>query len=284
MSGVRSLLVADLWGNGVEEIVAGRPGTVEFRGLDGSLLGRAATEWGTDSALALLAKGPAGPLLLAGKENAGKAQLSGIGKKRTTVANDLFTRIPSGFTDMHSWLERGTSGLRVADLDGDGREEVVTTISGSWNELRVYDAGGNPRWVRYFGPEKVRGAQPFMSGLEVVDLDGDGRMEIVTSTRDGWVLAFDSGGTVMWRRRFPSSVTSLAARGAPGGAVAVGCGDGTEVLLDRSGETVAKGRMEGEVTAEVMTEGGFVVGDATGLVRKYPLPGIRLQGSEKEPR
>jgi len=43
---------------------------------------------------------------------------------------------------MHAWLQRGLAGLRVADIDGEGYDEVVYTLSGHWNELRVYDSSG----------------------------------------------------------------------------------------------------------------------------------------------
>jgi hypothetical protein len=269
-TGVYSILVGDLWGTGKEEIAVGRPCTVEFRGLDGGLKGRVPTRWGDNTALAVLntseSRGTQ-PLLLAGKAYTGNPQLSGIDAGYGNVSDHLFDGIAPGFIHMHAWLQRGIAGLRVADLDGDGSDEVVYTLSGNWNELRVYEGSGRIRWMKYFGPDKAGGA--FMTALEVVDLDGDGLKEVLTGTKMGWLHAFDRRGNLLWQRRFVAGISGLTACGDTG-RVVVGCEDGALLLLDGAGNLLAAAHLDGAVRALLNTPRGVIVGSETGLVCFYP--------------
>jgi hypothetical protein len=271
-AGVYSLLVGDLWGTGREEIALGRPCTVEFRTLDGGLTGRVPTRWGDTTALAVLKKPgklSQTPLLLAGKAYTGNPQLSAVNRDYRTVSDHLFDGISPGFIHMQAWLQRGMAGLRVADLDGDGSEEVIYTLSGNWNELRVYGSSGAISWMKYFGPDQAVGG--FMTALETADLDGDGRQEILVATRMGWLHVFDSRGGLRWQRRFNAGITSLAVAG-PIRRLAVGCSDGSVLVLAGDGATLASDNLASPPRSMALTRSGLVVGTETGLVRSYSLP------------
>jgi hypothetical protein len=207
-------------------------------------------------------------MLLAGKAFTGIPQLSGISKEYKNTSDFLFGDIAPGFTDMHAWEQRGLSGLQAVDINGDGDEEVVYTLSGHWNELRVYDGSGKPLWMKFFGPDKYREKAPFMSALEVVDLYGDGKKEIMIGTKEGWICAFDHRGTPLWQRRFPAAVTSMAAS-ASQRRLAVGCADGSLFLLNAGGATLATGNMDAAVLKVIMESEKVFIGDAMGRVRMY---------------
>lgn len=269
MTGVYSILVGDLWGKGKEEIAIGRPCTVEFRALDGSLMGRVPTRWGNNTALALLHnRGIYGKssLLLAGKAYTGNPQLSGINDIYTNVSDSLYDQIIPGFANMHAWLQRGTSGLRVADINGDGSDEIVYSLSGHWNELRVYDAKGNALWMRFFGPGNSGAI--FIPALELSDLDGDGFKEILVGTKNGWVSAFNHKGNLLWQRHFESGVTGLSANDKRH-MIAVGCQDGALVLLDAAGRQLAFGNIGAPVTSVFFGVDGVIAGSAKGVVKYY---------------
>lgn len=273
MTGVYSLLADDFWNTGIEEIAVGRPSTVEFRSLDGQLLGSVPTRWGNNTSLALLKSGATGgsePTLLAGKAYTGNPTLSGINGQYINVSDGLYNRMLPGFTNMHSWLMRGLAGLRVADINGDGSEEVIYTLSGHWNELRVYNAAGTPLWMKYFGPDKNTGA-PFMTALELADLDGDGRKEVLIATRHGWLIAFDHLGTQIWQRHFESGISRVSIS-EQNQKIAVGCDDGSLALLDNVGKQLAVGQMSGAVRSVVFDEDAVIAGSANGLVRRYAIP------------
>ncbi len=271
MTGVYALLVGDFWNRGGDEIAIGRPSTVEFRGLDGKFLASAPTRWGTNTSLAAVKKGAAagnGSLLLAGKGYAGNPTLSGISGQYKNISDGLYSVLLPEFDNMHSWLMRGLTALRVADLDGDGAEEVVYTLSGHWNELRVYDGSGKPLWMKFFGSDKNRAGTPFMSALELADLHGDGRKELLIGTRLGWLSVFDCQGNQLWQHRFDSGISSLSVS-ASGGKIVVGCDNGLLILLDKTGRQLATGSMGSAVTSLLLSGGTLYAGSSNGQVRQY---------------
>ena len=271
MTGVYSLLVGDLWGSGREEISLGRPCGVEFYSLAGKLNGRVATRWGTNTMLATM-NATQGPLLLTGKGYCGSPSLSGITGRYVNSSDNLFYgALAPGYPNMHAWLQRKMSGMKVADINMDGQEELVYSLSGHWNELRVYDHSGKPLWMKFFGPDKLEGSAPFMSALALVDLDGSGRRAIIVGTRNGWVNAFDHEGNPLWQRQFASGITSMSARDERH-LVAVGCEDGSLLLLDGSGTALAHGKLKGAVLQLAFTHDNVFAGSALGLLGNYPLP------------
>lgn len=269
MTGVYSILAGDFWGKRKEEIAIGRPCTVEFYDLDGRLKARVPTRWGNNTALALLPNPEIHgktPLLLAGKAFTGNPQLSGIDHAYTNVSDGLYDQIVPGFANMHAWLQRGTSGLRVADINGDGSDEIAYTLSGHWNELRVYDTGGNALWMKFFGPDKS--GSTFMPALELADIDGDGFKEILVGTKHGWMSAFNYQGNLLWQRHFKSGITALSVS-EKRLMIAIGCQDGALVLLDAAGSQLASGNMGAPVTSLTFGADGVLAGNSKGMVRYY---------------
>jgi hypothetical protein len=208
-----------------------------------------------------------GPTVLAGKNYTGNPTLSGINRQYKNIGDGMFGSLSPGFPDMHAWLQRGLGMVRVADVNGDGKEEIIYTLNGHWNELRVYDNSQKPLWMKSFGPDKL--GTGLMKGLAVIDIHSDGKMGIVVGTKTGWVIAFDHAGILLWQQNFPSSVTSMASNAARS-VVVVGCEDGTVALLDVSGIRLNNGRVRGPVNQVAFAADGVLVGSSTGHVVKFP--------------
>lgn len=82
----------------------------------------------------------------------------------------------------------GPHDIHVADVDGDGRDEIVTNFIGIPAGVYLYHqpAPGEKYWRRH-----VVQKQYFEEGLDVADLDGDGKAEIVSGVR--WYKAPTAG-------------------------------------------------------------------------------------------
>ncbi len=269
-SGVYSILVGDIWNKGKEEIVIGRPCTVEFRELDGDLIARVATRWGNNTSLSILRKrGKKPPLLLVGKAVTGNSGITGINSHYKNVSDKLFTGIVREYTPMHAWLQRGIADLIVSDIDEDGREEVIYTLNGHWNELRVYD-GTSQRLLRahYFGPGKCQ--ETFMRGLEVADLNGDGKKEILTATKMGWICTFRADGLPLGQHRCESAVEHLRRFEDKDRALVV-LDNGTYFIIDSQGNVLCRYTQMPSPRALLLLGRRLIVGDDRGRLTEFNL-------------
>jgi len=83
----------------------------------------------------------------------------------------------------------------VADIDGDGKDEI---ICGSGNAIACYNCDGTLRWIRDT-------AGRASSSPAAWDVNGDGRMEIFIGNEAAWVWGFDSAGNDLpqWPKQLP---------------------------------------------------------------------------------
>ncbi len=103
----------------------------------------------------------------------------------------VMTRDGAGGLQVAQRLPLGRSGLRIvtADLDGDLRPDAVVAVNGGLKILRNQSTPGSFAFTVLpdsLGAVFGTGNSPF--GVAVVDLDGDGRLDIVTVDFDGGAL------------------------------------------------------------------------------------------------
>ncbi|RMG12549.1 MAG: hypothetical protein D6729_16360 [Deltaproteobacteria bacterium] len=126
----------------------------------------------------------------------------------------------------------------VEDLDGDGRKEIVFGGNRQGGLYALDAATGTLLWRRDLWTDL--GSTFFASGPALVDLDGDGLLEIVVTLADGWIAAFTSTGADLWALSLPGTFawSSPAAADLDGDLrpelVAVST-EGTVYLVDAQG-------------------------------------------------
>ena len=269
-TGIFSLLVGDLWGRGSEEIVLGRPSTVEFRSLAGKLIKQVRTQWGDNRSLLLLdRRGGIEPMVLVGKNPSGQPGFSVINAEYENLSDTAFGSRAPGEADMSAWRQRGVSDSAVADLDGDGVQEVIYTLSGHWNELRVYNGASEAlRWQHHFGPSQ---SADFMRGLVIADVNSDGLPDVIVANNRGWIHAFDGNGRHIWQKKFRSAVSVLGAVTATDGGkkIVAGFESGKIVLLGASGEIEKQSKLPGAIVGMDSYDGSVLVGTNQGRLAMF---------------
>ncbi|WP_162848213.1 putative Ig domain-containing protein [Permianibacter aggregans] len=98
-----------------------------------------------------------------------------------------------GATGKQHWVSKtiklnGLGSVAVADIDGDGKVEIVATNE-SRNALHAFDHQGVLKWTAATGPTKTSPRD----GISIADLDGDGQPEILHGAR-----VFSHQGQLLW--------------------------------------------------------------------------------------
>jgi hypothetical protein len=109
------------------------------------------------------------------------------------------------------------TALQAADVDGDGRAEVIVGNTYS-TPLTVHEFDGAFRWstLEQVGAEgnattPRRGIG--LTQLRLCDLDGDTRQEILYGTEDGWLFAVEPRrGEELWQLNIVGKVVGLERR------------------------------------------------------------------------
>lgn len=251
------------------EIALGRACTVELRALDGKLIERLPLMWGDRAALGESLDREGRPMLTAANWHRSLgANMQCVTAERKT-GGTVYHKLPGDYTRIPGHGQ-GFLFHQLADLDGDGREEFITALCGTWNDVAVYDARSQtPKWVRTLGPWN-RSATPLLCGVSTGDVDGDGKGEVFAAARNGWAWLFDAKGELRWavQSEAPAESAMLAGMHA-----LVGSRDGTLRAYDAQGGQVAQGGLSGAVTQLAATEDSVIAGTNNGVLAILPLPG-----------
>ena len=248
--------------NGESQAFVGSACTLEILDADGGLVKRLPIFWGPGSQFALI-DAPEGSVdLLVARQPTDSHALAVVNNRTLDPTRRSFHGVPEGHTNIGGWACMSRRHIFYEDLDGSGEKSLVSEINGTWNRVTIWDRSGTPLHSASFGPGESIPAQN-VRDLDLADLDGDGKKEIVAALASGHVIALDHRCNRIWTRRLPSPPAVLKCIRSESW---VGCEDGALVLLDGRGEVIRKGCVGGRPTCIKSLHGGALLGTEAGEV------------------
>ncbi len=248
--GVHGLYTGD-FDDGKNRCFVGSACTLEILDESGQLVKRTPVFWGPGRMFSLVAgPGDTKNLLISRWPN-GNDHLAIVNSKSMTVTGRGYGGVPSEHSYVGGWTAQNRTGLVLEDLDGDGKKEVTTTINGTWNRVTVYSEEGAPLYNAQFGMGTSNAPRAQMRDMDVADLNGDGKKEILVATSEGLVVALTHQCQRVWSTRLPSppmSIKCVTPRGAKLPSIVIGCDDGTVTMLDQQGQLIRLGEVTGRPT------------------------------------
>lgn len=262
--------------HGKSRCFVGSACTLEILDMSGKLVKRTPVFWGPGRTFLLVDADGGSKNLLVSRWPNGNDHLAIVNSKTMAVVGRGYNGVPPGHSSVGGWTAQNRTRLLACDVDGDGKKEVVTAINGTWNRVTVYSQEGRPLFNAQFGPGASNAPRAQMRDLDVVDLDGDGKKELVTGISAGLVVALTHDCRKLWSTRLPSPPRSLRAvipAGKKRPVIVVGCDDGTVAVLDSAGEVVARsavvGRPEHMIVVAASTGPEVVLGTSRGRVAGF---------------
>ena len=262
--------------NGQSQAFVGSACTLEILDANGKLVKRLPQFWGQVSHFAIV-NGQDGSLnLLASPKYNGVNQVAIINNRTLDPNPRGFDSVPAGSTHVSGWSSMNRQHLFYEDLDGDGEKEVISEINGTWNRVTVWTKAGKALYDASFGPGESIPVKN-MRDLEVADLDGDGKKEILAATSAGLVVALDNRCRKLWARRLADAPVVMkcvkpSTQAKPW--IIVGCESGTVMALNGNGQPMRDGRLDGtptciESTADPMGGQRVVFGTSKGEIKLF---------------
>jgi hypothetical protein len=249
--------------NGESQAFVGSACTLEILDMEGGLVERLPVFWGPGTRFALIDGPEESTQLLIARQPTDSHRLAVVDNRNPDPKRRSFDGVPPGHANIGGWACMSRKHIFYEDMAGEGEKVVVSEINGTWNRVTVWAEDGTPLHSANFGPGESIPAQN-VTDLDVGDLNGDGKKEIVAALASGYVIALDYRCERVWAEKLahPPAVLQCI-----DGEIWVGCEDGTLLVLDGAGEVVRRGKMEGRPTRIERLGNGVLLGTAGGGVR-----------------
>lgn len=230
-SRIREIDAADVTGDGVPEILLSNSDRRVYAfSLDGKELWKRPVEWGIFTAMTVGTYKDK-PAIFGGTSQ------PSIHGRCIVLGVDGKIRGHLGRPDIVSWsVPSSLLDMRIADVNGDGTDEIVTALDTNCRQLIAYDQDGKIKW-----DADMAGA------VDAVAIDAK-RSRVICTSRCGYVVALDGkNGRRFWSRRLGQVPGQIWLAGD--GRVLAPCRSGKVFVLDESGNLEGSDDLGGEVTA-----------------------------------
>ena len=160
--------------------------------------------------------------------------------------------------------------MRLADLDGDGQDEIINAVDTNCRQLVVYNTDGKVRW-----DADVAGAAAAVAVAVAIDVS-DQMTTVYCSSTSGYVSAFDgASGTRRWTCFLGEPATFVAVYGQD--SVLAIATSGRVFVIDAEGHVAGHEDLGHKVTAllrpgDHRNARSILVGTHDGRVLSLPYP------------
>ncbi|MEK6795733.1 MAG: LamG-like jellyroll fold domain-containing protein [Spirochaetota bacterium] len=256
--------------NGESQAFIGSTCTLEMLDSGGKLVKRLPVFWGPGTVFNMLDRSDGSTDLVFARYPNDGDRPAVINSRTLATTPRSYYAYPPGFTDMGvGWANMYRKHLFIEDMNGDGKKEVLSDINGVFNRIALWSSDGAPLFNVNFGPGDVADN---IRDLDVGDLDGDGKKEIITATFRGILLVMDHTLEKVWSKRLASPATALKYMPSSGGPViVVACEDGSVLTCNARGEITAAGTVIGRPIGIDAIAQGVVVATENGNVKGFAI-------------
>jgi hypothetical protein len=276
--------------DGKSQLFVGSACTLEIVDENGKLIKRLPQYWGPVHKFKIMPK-PDGSLdLLMARRLTDLPNLGVVNNRKVATdynvhaaynyaspENYRFTGVPAGYTPVNGWADQTRFHIFHLDVDGDGKKEIVSEVTGAWNRITVWDENAKPKYTAYFGPGEnvfngngasVRFPKPPIRDMDIADVNGDGKPEILVALSNGLVVALDGQCRKLWSTDLKTtpSVIKIVGRN-----IVTGCEQGDVIVLDNKGQVTQRGTTGGNVTVIDRIDDETVLVGAAGGVKAFAL-------------
>lgn len=271
--------------NGKSRAFVGSAGTIEILDDQGQLVKRMPVFWGNPRQFLIVDVPDGSKNLLAARWQSDNPNLAIVNSRKMQVDRFGYMGVPEGHTQVNGWMVMNRFDNFYIDMDGDGKKEIVSAINGSWNRVSIYSGDGKPLYNTQFGPGAVD-PRANIRMMDVGDLTGDGKPEILMGLSSGLVDVLDGQANKLWAKLLPSApVVVKLVKGVDANWVCVGSEDGTISAMDASGNIISQGKVNGrpEDLQVIQTPKGqvAVITTDTGEVSGFRIDALKASSSKK---
>ena len=189
----------------------------------------------------------------------GLLEILGSTEERTLLVESL---TKTGYPQKIIWTTSLTSAGQIADLDGDGRKEIIGPNNNT-DELVIFENRGDNNYDEIITiKNETEGANIFGEQFAIGDFDGDGRIELMVGDSEGELFIYESVGDNQLRETWRAQIKGGDVQGSNTPPPA----DGSPLSKVEDAHQLAAGDFTGDGIPE------FVVGS---IVSETDLPSIR---------
>jgi len=232
--------------------------TLEILNEEGQLVKRMPVFWSVVKQFIMVEAKDGSKNLLLGGSQSGTNELIAINSSTLAETGRGYNAVPAGHAQVGGWMVMNRYDNFLCDLDQDGKKELISAINGSWNRVSTYTEDGKPLYNVQFGPGKTL-PRTNLRMMDVGDINGDGKSEIVTALSSGIIYLMNSKSEKIWAKKLasPALVVKFIKQNTSTW-LCIGSEDGTITAMDASGNILKEGKVAGKPTdlLVLQTSGG----------------------------